>query len=244
FLRPNVNVIRAAVTSVLEKDEMIAMLTELTKNNRRMRHIPPKDRAAFVIDSLEIKMTEAEDGEPVANVYLFPPTEDMKLWRAWAARMRSEKFNIFMNGTGRARRIYWCSGCRGVDHETDECRLPEMDGWKGPNPGAGDKLHTTLPILELARKKKTGRGNPHDSQTYGQRKQPMRGGGGWQGALWETRGGLGRGAKGRDNGQAGGPRGGGRRGTWNPRTPANWTPGHGRGGNYGWAGGQSQPPRW
>lgn len=239
FLRPNVSIIRAAVLSVLESKEMLALLVELTMKNRRLRHIPPEERVDYIISSIQIKMTEAEDGEPVANIFMHPPTDDMNLWRDWVARMRREKYNIFMNGTGKARRIFWCSGCRGVDHETDECRLTEMEGWKGPNPSMGDKLHTTIPILEMARKKKYDNGK--GLKTNALRGSPARGR--WQGAGGNARhgaGGL------RSGHRGGGPRGNGsQRGGWSQRAPSGWTPGHSRDGRQGWPGTyQDYPQRW
>ncbi|KAI0694017.1 hypothetical protein C8T65DRAFT_699105 [Cerioporus squamosus] len=140
FMRPDIDTIRAAVLHVLRSEHMVRRLEELTRSSRQLEGIPQDRRVEYVISSLRIKIAAAEDEEFVANVYVFPPTDDLGRWREWAAEMRSCRFNIFLNGTGTARKIFWCAGCRGVDHEAGECPFPKMAGWKGP--AAGERSHT------------------------------------------------------------------------------------------------------
>ncbi|KAI0720230.1 hypothetical protein C8T65DRAFT_692851 [Cerioporus squamosus] len=221
FMRPDADTIRAAVLHVLRADSMLQWLEDLTRTSRQLEGIPQDRRVNFIVDSVRIKIAAAEDEEFVANVYIFPPTDDMGRWREWAAALRASRFNIFLNGAGTARKIFWCAGCRGVDHEAGECPFPKMAGWKGPR--AGERSHTR----ELIGKAKRGgvNGGRGDSlhgagaHTFGGgRGRGMAGG-------WELENGRGRGG--------GGQRGAGQRGVWQSRMPARgWAAprGFGRGG--------------
>ncbi|RDX44822.1 hypothetical protein OH76DRAFT_1486835 [Lentinus brumalis] len=149
FLRPDVASIKKAVLGVLRSEYMIGRLTDLTRSNGDLRHIPEDKRVEHVLRTLEIKMSATGEDAFIANVYIMPPTDDMDAWRDWAEEMRSCRFNSFLCGAGVARRVYWCAGCRGVDHEEYECAIPRMRGWKGPEAGAGS--HTKLQIAGASR---------------------------------------------------------------------------------------------
>ncbi|RDX47685.1 hypothetical protein OH76DRAFT_1419505 [Lentinus brumalis] len=107
FLTRDVESIREAVLQVLRGDDMIRLLEDLTTSSRQLANIPQHRRVEYVINSLRIRITEAEDEDFVANVYIFPPTDDLRKWRGWADAMRRSKYNVFLNGTGSARKIFW-----------------------------------------------------------------------------------------------------------------------------------------
>ncbi|RDX42148.1 hypothetical protein OH76DRAFT_1488930 [Lentinus brumalis] len=187
FLRPDVSTTKEAVLDVLNSEYMRARLTELVKSNDRLSHLPVERRAEKVIGSLEVRfMATKEDGE-VANVYIHPPTDDVDEWRVWADEMRDYQYNIFVNGTGVARKAFWCGGCRGVDHEEPACPFPTIKGWKGPK--AGLPSHTKLWLQEdtTTRKdgRKRGRGGSHWATGPPRTMTPTRNGrggrGGWTG---------------------------------------------------------------
>ncbi|KAI0719303.1 hypothetical protein C8T65DRAFT_736642 [Cerioporus squamosus] len=140
FLRPDVKTTKIAVLSVLESPHMIKRLAELVRTSDRLGHLPIGKRVEKVINSLDVRFMATKEDGYVANIYILPPSDDLDEWRAWAEEMRACRFNVFLNGTGSARKAFWCGGCRGVDHEDQECPFPRMRGWKGPQ--AGERLHT------------------------------------------------------------------------------------------------------
>ncbi len=201
FLRPDVETTKEAVLDVLNSEYMRARLLELVKSSDRLRHLPLERRVQKVIDSLEVRfMATKEDGE-VANVFITPPTDDIDEWRGWADEMRECQYNIFVNGTGAARKPFWCGGCRGVDHEDFDCPFPTMKGWKGPQAGAPS--HTKFWTPEERTTKRNGRGRG-------------RGAPGWNAGTSrsETSTGNGRGLRGGWSGSQG-QRGGMQRGFFN-----------------------------
>ncbi|RDX44939.1 hypothetical protein OH76DRAFT_1486675 [Lentinus brumalis] len=137
FLRPDTQVIKAAVLEVLQEPAMYAWIERMVRDSRSLRSIPREERTEYILNTLEVRIASLDDGDDfMANVYLEPPTDDMAEFRTWVAALRGEEFNNFTNGTGTARKIYYCGGCRGVDHDTMQCPLPEMDGWQGTRQGA------------------------------------------------------------------------------------------------------------
>ncbi len=226
FLRPDVDAIKAAVLQVLRTDDMLRRLEYLTSTNKQLEGIPKDRRVDYIIGTLRIKISVANDGEHIANVYIFPPTNDLGQWREWAGVMRSSRYNVFLNGTGMARKVFWCAGCRGVDHEAEECPLPTMRGWKGPD--AGERSHT-LNIIPRGQAGKPVRGRG----AVPMRGQPAYGHGKGRGTNGEWTRGAGRGQM---NGHWSADRRGG--GAWQERTPARWTPrggGRGMGGASRWS---------
>ncbi|KAI0696750.1 hypothetical protein C8T65DRAFT_698297 [Cerioporus squamosus] len=132
FLRPDVKTTKVAVLSVLESDYMTGRLKELVRSSDRLSHLPYANHVGKVIESLDIRFMATKEDGYVVNVYVLPPSDDPEEWRVWAEEMRTFRYNVFLNGTGVARRAFWCRGCRGVDHEEQECPFPKMKGWKGP----------------------------------------------------------------------------------------------------------------
>ncbi len=159
FLRPDVKTTKVAVLSILESAGMKKRLADLVRSSDRLGHLPIDKRVERVIESLDIRFMATKEDGYVANVYILPPTDDMDEWREWAEEMRACRFNVFLNGTGTARRAFWCGGCRGVDHEDQECPFTRMRGWKGPL--AGEKSHSKYwgQNDQGGRKPGRGRGN-------------------------------------------------------------------------------------
>ncbi len=124
FLRPDTGVIRAAVMNVLQAPTMREWLTRMTRNSGTLRRLAHEERVDYVLSTLEVGIADLDDGDFMANIYMEAPTDDMTEWREWVAMLRTCRFNNFLNGTGVARKIYWCSGCRGVDHDTMKCLFP------------------------------------------------------------------------------------------------------------------------
>ncbi len=227
FLRPDTAAIKSAVLGVLRSEYMVERLADLTRSNDLLNHIPEGRRVEYVIRSLEIKVSTTGEGAYVANIYMTPPTDDMDAWREWAEEMRVCRFNSFLCGAGVARKVFWCAGCRGVDHEDHDCVFPKMRGWKGPDAGSGS--HTKQPIMGAARSVSRGgigraRGNvPRGGMRNGAQS-------GWQGPSehWDAGGGRNQNGYGRGGGPSG--RGAGRgygghsargmrglkQGTWSP----------------------------
>ncbi len=202
FLRPDAGVIRAAVMDVLSTPTMRDWLNRMTRASTSLRRIPIEDRVEYVLSSLEVRIADLEDDDFMANIYMIPPTDSMAEWRTWVAHLRAQRYNNFLNGSGVARRIVWCSGCRGVDHDTMRCPFPEMRGWQGT--GRGAKSHTNE---VLGAKKYAPNGGRTDT---------TRDNGPWRGTQREQRGrSYGSGQNG-----GGGGRGAGRRDDgWKARTP-------------------------
>ncbi|RDX48906.1 hypothetical protein OH76DRAFT_1418666 [Lentinus brumalis] len=149
FLRPNPDAIKKTVLVFLRSEYMLSRLADLTRSSNSLRHIHEDNRVEYVLRSLKVKVTTTKEGSYVANIYITPPTDDMDAWREWAGEMRAHRFNAFICGAGVATRVFWCSGCRGVDHETEDCVFPRMKGWKGPDAGSGS--HTKLQVEGLPR---------------------------------------------------------------------------------------------
>ncbi|KAI0699392.1 hypothetical protein C8T65DRAFT_697675 [Cerioporus squamosus] len=126
FLRPDVKT-KAAVLSVLESEYMLKRLADLSGPRRTSHRIP---RFRF--------MATKEDGY-VANVYILPPSDDLDEWRGWAEEMRACRFNVFLNGTGSARKAFWCGGCRGL---TTRIRSAPSQDERLDGSSGGQKLHT------------------------------------------------------------------------------------------------------
>ncbi len=158
FLRPNVKVIAAAVREVLEEPTMLEWITRMTKECRSLRAIPCGQRAAYIISTLEIRIAELGKGDFMANVHIESPTDDMAEFRTWVAHLRGLEYNNFLNGAGTARAIYYCGGCRGVDHDTMSCPFPEMRGWQGTRQGA--QSHTSDILETMADGPKGNWGGP------------------------------------------------------------------------------------
>ncbi len=173
FLRPDAAVIRAAVMDVLRTPEMYEWLTRLTRASMTLRRIPAEERVEYVLSTLDVKIADLDDGDFTANVFIDSPTDDMSEWRNWVASLRSRKYNNFLNGTGVARRVYWCSGCRGVDHDTMRCLFPSMRGWQGT--GLGARSHTAEVL------------GTRKSIAFERQDGAQRGGGTWKGRARENR---------------------------------------------------------
>ncbi|TFK79151.1 hypothetical protein K466DRAFT_606365 [Polyporus arcularius HHB13444] len=232
FLTRDVESIREAVLQVLREESMLRLLEDLTRNSRQLANIPQHRRVEYVINSLRIRITEAEDEDFVANVYLFPPTDDTRRWREWADRMRRCSYNVFLNGTGSARKIFWCAGCRGVDHEAGECRFPLMEGWKGPE--AGERSHTREQIASGKKGGSRGQGGSVAGQgSSANAYNSGQGRGAERGRDYEHDNGWSR-------GRGGGHRSQGTRSGWQGRMPPQqWTPRP-----YGRGGGGGNASRW
>ncbi|RDX54665.1 hypothetical protein OH76DRAFT_1415411 [Lentinus brumalis] len=108
-----------------------------------------KATKAAVLDILESEYMKSR---------LTDMVHDLDEWREWAEEMRGCRYNVFLNGTGAARKVFWCGGCRGVDHEEQECPFPKMKGWKGPL--AGERSHSKYwgPEASISRNPSRGRG--------------------------------------------------------------------------------------
>ncbi|KAI0718871.1 hypothetical protein C8T65DRAFT_736912 [Cerioporus squamosus] len=107
FLRPDAGVIRAAVMNALQAPRMRERLEKMTSTNKTLRRIPPGERVPYILNTLEIRIADLDDGDFMANVYVEPPTDDMAIWREWVSDLRATRYNNFLNGSGVARRIFW-----------------------------------------------------------------------------------------------------------------------------------------
>ncbi len=217
FLRPDADAIRATVMGSLRSTYMLERLADLTRSSETLRHIPEARRVEYVLRSLKVKVTTTKKGAYVANLYILPPTDDMDAWREWAEELRTQRYNAFLCGAGVARPVFWCSGCRGVDHETEDCAIPKMKGWKGPEPGAG--THTRARFGEYSRGAGRENGAAHGPTRGGMHR--------WSGAQdeqsgWRTQPFFARGGgpQNRGNGRGQWARGRGGRGMRNP----GWSP--------------------
>ncbi|TFK79332.1 hypothetical protein K466DRAFT_606223 [Polyporus arcularius HHB13444] len=162
FLRPDVKATKEAVLDILGSKGMLMKLAAMVRSNERLGHLSIERRVEKIVESLDIRfMATKEDGD-VANVYILPPSDDMDEWREWADVMRGCRFNVFINGTGTARKAFYCGGCRGVDHEDQECPIPLMKGWKGPQ--AGDRWHSKYWEPEHANGRRPERGRGHSQR--------------------------------------------------------------------------------
>ncbi|KAI0714349.1 hypothetical protein C8T65DRAFT_694888 [Cerioporus squamosus] len=221
FLRPDADAIKTAVLGTLRSEYMLERLADLTRSNNLLSHIPEGRRAEHVLRSLEIKVMATREGAYVANIYILPPSDGMDAWREWVEEIRAHRYNSFLCGAGVARRIFWCAGCRGVDHEEEDCPFPKMRGWKGPDAGAG--THTRLQIMGVTR---GGAGRGRGGAVHGMlRKNGQQGqlGAGSEHGNWWSQSGHGRasgtGGRGGSRGHGKQPTGGLRgmkRGAWSP----------------------------
>ncbi|KAI0699323.1 hypothetical protein C8T65DRAFT_742613 [Cerioporus squamosus] len=82
FLRPDVEVIKAAVLDVLQEPEMYEWIVRMTRDSRSLRMIPTEDRADYVLGTLEVQIADLDKGDFMANVYMTPPTDEMADFRA------------------------------------------------------------------------------------------------------------------------------------------------------------------
>ncbi|RDX52341.1 hypothetical protein OH76DRAFT_1416864 [Lentinus brumalis] len=211
FLRPDVDVIRDAFLLALQDPKMREWLTKMTNASVSLRRIPREQRVDYILSTVEVRIADLDGGDFMANVYVEPPTDDMAEWREWVAYLRTRKYNNFRNGTGTARQVYWCAGCRGVDHDTMRCPFPEMKGWQGT--GVGAKSHTSELLGTRRGRPEAGRGGV------------VRGGGTWtsaprDGGDWSAGSGRHR-SDGRDSAR--------RNDGWRGRTPTGrppWSGGH------------------
>ncbi|RDX51757.1 hypothetical protein OH76DRAFT_1417118 [Lentinus brumalis] len=194
FLRPDIKTTKAAVLSVLETDYMQRRLTDLVRTNEVMGHLSIKRRVEKVVDSLDVRFMATKEDGYVANIFMLPPTDDIDEWRKWVEEMRAYRYNVFLNGTGVARKPFWCGGCRGVDHEELECPFPKMKGWKGPQAGARSHSKYWEPEAPAGRRPGRGRGNIHWATGVPSTSSPTANARGARG--WTTmRGGRGRGSQ-------------------------------------------------
>ncbi len=238
FLRPDVKTTKDAVLSVLETDYMMGRLRELARSSDRLEHLTIDKRVEKVIESLDIRFMQTKEDGYVANVFMTPPSDDLEEWREWAEEMRSCRYNVFLNGTGAARKAFWCGGCRGVDHEDQECPFTRMKGWKGPVAGARTHSKHWEPETTGGRKPGRSQGGSFRSEGAAYARTPMPGARGYNGRGGNQTFGAGRG-RGMQRAAMRGPydqhggsaqrgsftqRGsydqrGGMRSEWNPRTP-------------------------
>ncbi|KAI0683416.1 hypothetical protein C8T65DRAFT_702673 [Cerioporus squamosus] len=177
------------VASLNGGSEMLEWITRMARSCRSLRMISSEDRTAYILSTLEVRIADLDKGDFVANVFMEPPTDDMAEFRTWVTALRRCEFNNFLNGTGVTRAIYYCGGCRGVNHDTMKCPFPDMEGWQGTRQGA---LSHTAEILD------TRRDAPPGSRGGASRGGSMRGGRPYGGREWET-GGSQHGRDGRDN---------------------------------------------
>ncbi len=223
FLRPDVKTTKKAVLNVLESEYMVKRLTELVHSSDRLSHLPIRKRVERVIESLDVRFIATKEDGYVANIYILPPTDEMDEWREWADEMRSCKYNVFLNGTGSARKAFWCGGCRGVDHEDQECPIPKMRGWKGPLAGARSHSKYWEPESIATKRPGRGRGGPQWSGMNGQplTRTPGASGRGVRDGWTGSGSGRGRGGqRGAYSSRGSHDQRGGMRSNWDPRTPA------------------------
>ncbi len=208
FLRPDAKVIAEAVLEVLQEPRTLEWIAHMAGSNRNLRAIPSDERVDFILSTLEVKIAQLDQSDFMANIYMEPPTDDMADFRVWAAHLHTREYNNFRNGIGKASPVYYCGGCRGVDHDTMKCTIPDMKGWQGTSQGASS--HTT----EMINTKREARGGRSDQGP---------GSGTWEGGV---RGGRGRGAGAGQYGRGG--RGGpGRGANGRMHTPAGQEKWHG-----------------
>ncbi len=137
FFDENHQAIVAAIREVLEEDEQWNQLVVLTRDHPELRHLPSKDRANAILESIDVRTWRLSNLNVVANIHIRPPTYDIPKWREWAGRLRSRTYGNFVNGTGTVRRVSNCLGCNSVDHPAHLCPFHDLPGWKGPRAGAG-----------------------------------------------------------------------------------------------------------
>ncbi len=137
FLDGNTSKIRAAVIRALTEPDMAAWIVEMTRLNPDFRGMTADERLQAIQDSVRVEPMQMGNGNFVVNVFVRPPTRDVREWRRWAGDLRSRRYRSFANGTGRVRYVARCSGCHGVSHLTHICPYPRLRGWNGPLQGEG-----------------------------------------------------------------------------------------------------------
>ncbi|RDX45082.1 hypothetical protein OH76DRAFT_1420964 [Lentinus brumalis] len=137
FLDGNEAKIRAAILRVLNEDGMNSWLASMVATNPDFLDGTVDEGVQAILDSVRVEPMQMGNGNYVVNVYIRPPTRDIREWRRWAADLRSRRYRSFANGTGRVRQATQCSGCHGVSHPTHICPYPRLRGWNGPMQGEG-----------------------------------------------------------------------------------------------------------
>ncbi|TFK79427.1 hypothetical protein K466DRAFT_570239 [Polyporus arcularius HHB13444] len=152
FLTGDERNIRTAILRVLAEDEMQLWIQRMVYANPDFAGISVERAVASVIASLRLETLQLGNGNYVTNVFIQPPTRDLREWRRWVAALRVRRYRSFANGTGRVRPIVECGGCRSVSHPAHLCPFPRTRGWNGPEQGHGvfgerapNSAHATAP---------------------------------------------------------------------------------------------------
>ncbi|TFK83512.1 hypothetical protein K466DRAFT_567800 [Polyporus arcularius HHB13444] len=177
FFDEDTHAIASAVREVLQEDMQWERLITLTRSHPELRHLPGRERAKAILDSIVVRTWRLSNQNVVASVHIRPPTYDIPRWREWATGLRSRTYGNFTNGTGIVRRVANCLGCNSVDHPAYLCPFHDLPGWKGPRAGAGTYSSIVQPALPQNGHAQTQngtaptRGAPHARGGY-----PARGG--------------------------------------------------------------------
>lgn len=137
YVGGNPDKIRAAAIRVLTEDRMRDWIETMVEGNPDFRGRSREEAAEAVLDSVRVETMQMANGNYVANVFIRPPTRDVREWRRWAAALRERRYPSFTIGTGRVRYVAACSGCHSVAHPTHLCPFTRLQGWNGPTLGTG-----------------------------------------------------------------------------------------------------------
>ncbi len=164
------NEIRNMVVGEFTKDPAYSKIKKLVSENPDYADAESEDHATCdLIDTVEIVVRDVVTKSmttKAAYLYMDPPTRSAKKWVEWRDGL---SLNPFSGETVRAtvsRRKTRCEMCHGVDHQTDQCQFPQLDGWKaelapkGPLKGLIARDADSDDETNDAKPRDTGRGNP------------------------------------------------------------------------------------
>ncbi|OJT12696.1 hypothetical protein TRAPUB_10724, partial [Trametes pubescens] len=128
--------VRTAVWRALRKEPHYTAIATLAGNNPDYSDYDKAEAADKIIDSLDVVIRPIRIGVShfiAAFIYIDPPTQSAKEWKAWRLALRAR---VFTKGLGRATLMSHqvrCVGCHGADHQSPECpfNAEDIPGWHG-----------------------------------------------------------------------------------------------------------------
>ncbi|KAL1701475.1 hypothetical protein EV121DRAFT_294247 [Schizophyllum commune] len=97
------------------------------------------DWAIGILHTIHVRSEVVEAGETTQvnwRVYCTPPTQNVAEHKAWIDIVTKLDYPIPLRGRPMVFRFdspnMRCGTCLSVDHRTGRCRLPDIQGWKGP----------------------------------------------------------------------------------------------------------------
>lgn len=143
FIDDNQNEIERTVSSVIRSARHYDQIVLMIRQSPEHALADPHEVARTILSTLDVRVITLGNGNIIANVYMAPPTRNIRRWRAWVQDLRSTRFGIYLTATATPRAISWCAGCRSADHPAHHCPFPMTQGWLGPDAGTG--AYTTQP---------------------------------------------------------------------------------------------------